>query len=68
MHGMSVIASFQKNARRVGWLGSGPGLVGRVGSAVRVSESFYIFVRSGFRDTLVCVGSLKLWNPSSGTS
>ena len=46
--------------RLVGRIGPGPRLVGRVGSVVRVSDSFHILscavvravARSGFRDTL----------------
>ena len=41
----------------VGWLRSGPGLVGRTGLGVWVSDSFHIFscavMRSCFRDTQV---------------
>ena len=56
--GVRVSASFPKNAHLVGRLWSGPRLVGRVGSEVRVSDSFHILscavrtvMRSGFRDT-----------------
>jgi len=58
--GVHVYASFQKNANVVGRIGSGSRLVGRLGSEVRVSDSFHILccavvcavVRSDFRDTL----------------
>jgi len=38
--GVRVSASFQKNARLVGRLGSGPRLVGRIGLEVWVGASF----------------------------
>jgi len=41
MQRMSAIASFQKSLI-VGRLRSGPRLVGRIGSGVRVSDSFHI--------------------------
>jgi len=34
------VRQFKKTARLVVWLGSGPRLVGRIGSVVRVSASF----------------------------
>jgi len=53
-------SQFSKNARLVGRLGSGPCLVGRVGSEVRVSDSFHILSCADFWEVARSLGQVLL--------